>query len=335
MNKRIGSIDFLRGIAILIMVAANSWSYLYPFKNCPFILRLIFSSAAPIFIFLSGFSINLSIESGKSIKRIVLRGVQILVIGALIDTLIWKILPFSTFDVLYLIGISTVCIAVCNKFINYVFIGFIAISIYLYNYIHIPYNFNLPDPLLTDSNFKLSLSGILKRFIWDGWFPVFPWMGFAIFGYWVSKGRSYLINYNSYLVIIGSGLIIFYVLSEKQIQPMRDGYTELFYPVSKGFWIYLFGLFALCLGIHYYEFKRSYLIENLGKISLSIYILHAFIIEYVLNFFNQKETTYSWWIFALGYLCFYGLIFIFSFLIKNKTQSLKSNYFAIAYLLGF
>ena len=68
---RFSSIDTIRGFAILIMIFANAYPYLYPIDFCPKILRLLFSTAAPIFVFLSGVSLSLAVENGKKNKILI------------------------------------------------------------------------------------------------------------------------------------------------------------------------------------------------------------------------------------------------------------------------
>jgi uncharacterized membrane protein len=105
MQVRNKTIDSFRGMAIIIMIAANSWPYIYPYDNCPFLLRVLFSTAAPIFIFLSGYVYQFQ-NSLKGKRPLYKRPLQILLLAVLIDSLVWKIVPFVTFDVLYLIAIS-------------------------------------------------------------------------------------------------------------------------------------------------------------------------------------------------------------------------------------
>jgi len=69
----------VRGIAIVIMVSANSWSYVYPFQNCPIALRILFSTAAPLFIFLSGVAVHISLKTGKTLGSVRKRALQILI----------------------------------------------------------------------------------------------------------------------------------------------------------------------------------------------------------------------------------------------------------------
>ena len=50
------AIDLVRGMAIVVMLQANITPYVNHFEHPHIVLRLIYSMAAPIFIFLSGYS---------------------------------------------------------------------------------------------------------------------------------------------------------------------------------------------------------------------------------------------------------------------------------------
>ena len=106
MKYRNNLVDSVRGAAILIMFAANLWPYAIPKADCPIWLRLIFSTAAPFFVFLSGVSIAFAEEARKPVGDLLKRIIQVLLIGVIIDILVWQIVPFYNFDVLYLISFS-------------------------------------------------------------------------------------------------------------------------------------------------------------------------------------------------------------------------------------
>ena len=111
--ERFDTIDFFRGIAVLIMIIANSTPYLFDFSNLN-LIRIIFSLAAPIFIFIAGFTTQMNKINKKpeSLTRII----QILIIAIFIDFFIWHSIPLFTFDVLYLIGFSKIILFLFNKF---------------------------------------------------------------------------------------------------------------------------------------------------------------------------------------------------------------------------
>jgi len=79
------SIDSLRGLAIFIMIIANSAPYIIPEPH-HFLLRLVDSLAAPIFIFLVGFGISkqfLENPNSQNFKKNLKRGLLTILIAVL------------------------------------------------------------------------------------------------------------------------------------------------------------------------------------------------------------------------------------------------------------
>jgi len=100
------SIDILRGLAIFTMVAANMAPYVL-IEPHPFWFRFYGSFAAPLFILISGMMVALTtLTKGHDFKYFLVRGILIVTVGALIDVVMWNFYPFTTVDVLYLIGVS-------------------------------------------------------------------------------------------------------------------------------------------------------------------------------------------------------------------------------------
>jgi uncharacterized membrane protein len=208
--SRNANIDFARGIAILVMLLANSAVYLLDITEVPFYLRFISSSAAPIFVFLSGYSLNLSFQKNKSLIKIISRSLQILLIAILIDSFVWKIIPFETFDVLYLIGISQLLLIAIHKLKPKLRLFLLLLSIITYVVItfQIEYRFQIVENSFDLHNFKLfSLKSSLIRMLFDGWFPLLPWFSIALLGYIAKDYSSYHIKIK-YPIIIGITLIV-------------------------------------------------------------------------------------------------------------------------------
>ena len=67
--RRLNTIDFLRGIAVFIMIISNSTPYIFNLSSYNTI-RIIFSLAAPIFIFLSSYTTQMNFENNKPEKLI-------------------------------------------------------------------------------------------------------------------------------------------------------------------------------------------------------------------------------------------------------------------------
>ncbi len=249
-KRRNTLIDGVRGFAILVMIAANSWPYLVPSDYCCFGERLLFSTAAPIFIFLSGVSLCLAEEAGKTTAVLLKRILQILLIGFIIDIISWRIVPFYTFDVLYLIGFSLLIILGIRKFPPLIQ-WLIIFALLFAGTLLLPwYRFDLHSLKIDRLMFRdYSLATELRQLVLDGWFPLLPWSGIAALGYVLAKSRYYLIRFKSYFFITGCILlslsIFLFTSSNYAVQPFREGYTEIFYPVKGFFWVLLAGLYSV------------------------------------------------------------------------------------------
>jgi len=193
------TIDTLRGLAIFTMVAANMATEVFAEPH-PFWLRAYGSFAAPLFILLAGMMVVFTSQSkGHGFKYFLARGAMVITVGALIDVLIWKVYPFTAFDVLYLIGIS---IPIAYLFIGLntlsrwgiIFLIFLATPLmqHIFGYSEYPTEVYLWGEEVVSVT---SQTGILNHWMVDGWFPLFPWLGFSLL--WVNlallrwKSQSY------------------------------------------------------------------------------------------------------------------------------------------------
>src|ERR1700740_2737283 len=106
MKQRDNTIDILRGIAIFAMVAANMSAHTFQAPH-PYWFRIYGSVAAPTFVFLAGLMVSFtSFHKTYSLAYYLKRGIAIICISACIDMFCWGAVPFATFDVLYVIGLS-------------------------------------------------------------------------------------------------------------------------------------------------------------------------------------------------------------------------------------
>jgi uncharacterized membrane protein len=156
MVNRDRTIDILRGLAIFTMVAANMAGPVLVEPH-PFLFRFYGSFAAPLFILISGMMVALTTQTkGHDLKYFLVRGMLIIAVGAFIDMLIWKIYPFTTVDVLYLIGIS-LPLAYLFQRLNTRYQCLIVISIFIltpflqniFGYADYPTEFFFPSGALT------------------------------------------------------------------------------------------------------------------------------------------------------------------------------------------
>ncbi|TRX66166.1 heparan-alpha-glucosaminide N-acetyltransferase domain-containing protein [Carboxylicivirga sp. M1479] len=332
-------IDSIRGFAIIIMIAANSWPYLAPSNYCPMGLRILFSVAAPLFIFLSGVSLYLAEEAGKSAKQILIRVIQILVVAIIIDALVWQILPFYTFDVLYLIAFSLALIVSIRSFsLSYQLI--IVTALFFLNLLLLKYHQFEMSTLSVFAIKQLSIITAIKQAVISGWFPILPWAGVAITGYLIAKYRKFLKRFKSYCYLLGIASIVtsvFILLTQEStnIQAFRIGYTELFYPVKGIFYLLLLGLYCLLIPLVSTTWKQQNLLSSIGRKSLFIYFVHIVIIKYFFFPYIQDPSSFQWWIFTVQLLIFYLLIIVINYLIEARQTDLKyGKYKRIGFVTG-
>lgn len=339
MIARNNSIDAIRGIAIIIMITANAWPYIYPIGYCPSTMRLLFSTAAPIFIFLTGVSIRISHEAGKQTWVMLKRGIQILMMAVGIDIFIWNILPFYTMDVLFLISISTFML-VAYKFISIRLQILVSIALILSIFIiRSKYQFELTEIAISQHPLNYPIKVALRHIFIDGWFPILPWMGIASFGYILYSLRA-TFKKNDLLFLI-SGVIItatfflIIIFSSIYFNPLRKGYTEVFYPVSGFFLVYLLGIFCIILYFFNHRISKMKFISNLGEVSLPIYLLHTIIIKLYLPLFTQSVSNFKWVIFLFSLISFYFFIFFMTYILRKYLIYLKGGkYKILGYIIG-
>lgn len=341
MTKRDITVDILRGIAIFTMIAANMGAYVLPQEH-PMWFRFYGSFAAPLFIFLAGMMVvKAIIVKGYDMQFFLLRGYLIVTTGVLIDLLVWKIYPFTTYDVLYVIGLSMPLVYLFNK-INISLKWIIIISILLIT--HILQNIygysDYPIEIDFEGNFTAepeNQTGILNHWLIDGWFPVFPWICFALLGGLFAKVRDkettfvnikYLIT-GVTLVLVGIIIMNFYP-GEMLV---REGYSEIFYPVTPGYVLLSLGIIVLLF--YLVDFKNNILIywlfKIMGRSSLLLYILHLVIIQYfVIPFWSEKDFL----TFLLIYLGI-TLICLITALLAVKIKKYKiSRNFLLKFYIG-
>ena len=311
-----------------------------PMAECPIWVRVIFSTAAPLFIFLSGVSISFAEEAHKPIKTLLKRIFQVLIIGVVIDVFVWQIVPFYNFDVLYLISFSLLIIIGIGRIPKILQIlitaGLLISNVFLLDV----YNFEIMTIELSGNILDFRMNTALHQFFIDGWFPLLPWSGIACSGYLLTKYRNELKRFNVIFLSTGVFLLILsmvlYQFNYDNIQPLRDGYAELFYPVKNYFWILLFGIMLSMVPVINSNISKTLPLSDLGKKSLFLYLLHTIIIAYIIPFIGQETESINWGIALVTFFGFYALLIAINHFIKPLIPYLKNGkYKIIGFLIGF
>ena len=343
MVHRDATIDILRGLSIFTMVAANMAASVLASPH-PIWFRLYGSFAAPLFILISGMMVVFTAHTkGHGLKYFLLRGIMIITVGALIDVLIWKIYPFTTVDVLYLIGIS-LPLAFLFRRLDTLPRWIIVISIFLITpllqiilgYTYYPTEFNLSgEQTIVIEN----QTSILNHWVVDGWFPIFPWLGFSLLGVnlavlrWnrahttFGKNTIFLIG----ICIMAFGGIIWRFYPGSLLT--RAGYSELFYSPTIGYTMTAIGLIVILFSI----VDRKPLInaykplQALGESALLMYILHLALIEYIIAPIKPEQNFQT---FLLIYIVLSFLLISIAYGLRALKTFWKNRPFIIRFLLG-
>lgn len=193
MTKRFWEIDFLRSIAIIMMVIYHGLYVINDYGYLNFDLEAGFwglfgEITAILFILLVGVSLSLSYSrhnNKKDFKKFLFRGIKIFSWGLIITFITWIFLTegFIIFGVLHFIGLA---IILAYPFLKYRFfnlflgINIIMIGLFLQNYI---FNFK----------YLLWLGFVPNGFYTLDYFPILPWFGFVLVG--IFLGNSFYPEY--------------------------------------------------------------------------------------------------------------------------------------------
>jgi uncharacterized membrane protein len=191
MHDRIWEIDFLRGIAIILMIFFHiifdlNFHSVTNFNISSGLFFFIGRLSALMFIFIAGISLSISYSRVKNkfnkndiLKKFFKRGLKILFLGIVISfiTFFYITEGFIIFGVLHFIGIS---IILSLLFIRYTYMNF------LFGLFFIIIGFYLR--LFTfDFYFLIPLGFVPNNFWTVDYFPLFPWFGVILIGIFIGN----------------------------------------------------------------------------------------------------------------------------------------------------
>ncbi len=332
----------MRGIAILTMVAANMAPYALILPP-PFLFRFYGTFAAPLFIMLSGMMIALKGEAGEhDFKYYLVRGALVLIVAALIDVLIWHMVPFVEMDVLYLIGIAVPLVFLFLKLktpLRWVVIGALFL---LTPVLQGVFGYKEGEPVSSGvGRFVMGdtgIAGITKSWLIDGDFPVFPWLGIAFLGPVLQKLRLRSERHFATGKALLAGVITTICGSVLWLAHPGEmlivlGYSELFYPPTLGYIVTAIGIMItlFCVvdrkpDLLFYEPLRA-----LGESSLFIYIFHLVIIRYVIQHYWPHKDFLT---FLVVYMVLMLFLTLSAYLLRVVRAMWPKRPFLIKFLIG-
>jgi len=194
-SERIVGIDLARAVAIIGMVMINYNQSIAPSYIGPeWLVRLaglIPGRAAVTFVLLAGIGMSImsqgARQSGAPLKRqrvrqILLKRAVVLFISGMLFQTIWvgDILHFYGVFIVagtLLLFAPSIWLWLAAIFLN---VGFVVMLLFL-NY---DAGWNWADLTFTDF---WTPTGFIRNLVFNGWFPIFPWLGFLLIGIWVGR----------------------------------------------------------------------------------------------------------------------------------------------------
>jgi uncharacterized membrane protein len=289
------TVDVLRGAAIFTMIAANMAGEILAPEH-PFLFRVYGSFAAPMFILLSGMMVFRAAQAKDyPLRHFMVRGLLIVAVGALID-LADDAFPLTTFDVLYLIGVATPLAFLLRLHRPAVRWATVALLFglapalqHFVGYAIRPWEVPLERGLRA---WAWQTPTNLRHFLVDGWFPVFPWLGFAFLGVclgdlrWRPDGRRTFASRRfviAGLAALAVGAALFWRFPGELY--VRRGYSELFYPPTIGYLLVAVGVIVLAFAVadRRPDFAVYAPLRALGQCALFMYVVHLAVIDFILS----------------------------------------------------
>jgi uncharacterized membrane protein len=311
---RIPWLDVLRGIAILLMIPANFAHLLSPPHSLGF--RIVSSYAAPAFIMSSAGMVVLTAHK-HDLRYYVRRGGVVIGCGVLVDALVWHIAPFTSFDVLYLIGLALPAVFVMRRLETKTLVG-IGLLVFVIGCVLQKVLGYHAEPLEISFD-EMSWPGIRRialSWLVDGWFPLFPWLGYSFFGaalfralfartdHGISKRLLLLSTASMAVGFVALFLPVRWMdnLANGGVLEMRAGYSEIFYPPSPAYMLTSLGAVVLLSFAAQHADRLHDALGLLGRYSMLVYISHEAIGEYAISRFlglSGRETIDSRPLFGL------------------------------------
>jgi len=314
--KRIDSIDFTRGLVMIIMALDHVRDLMHTtaLTQDPtnletttaglFLTRWITHLCAPTFVFLSGTSAFISLKNNPDIqagrKFLISRGLWLILLEFTVITLgLWADIKFRmmVFQVIGAIGLGLICLSFMLK-LSAKTIGVIGLTIIFgHNLLQgVSFNDNIPLRVFWAFLFRLDVFPVTPNFTFAVLYPFIPWFGIMLTGY--ACGQLFLLEEKKRrrtLLLTGLSVLAFFVILrfanfygdpipwKSQKSPLFTylSFISIFkYPPSLLYTSLTLGVMFLILAASDGVRNRFVsIISVYGKVPLFYYILHWYLIH--------------------------------------------------------
>ncbi len=200
---RDGAVDALRGLAVAAMVLGHLASRIVVPDGAKYV-EVVGGIAAPLFLAVVGMMVARSVRAGRPAAHFLRRGALVLAAGVLLDVFVVGIRPFTSMDVLYLIGVAIPAAWLAASRVPRRVLPALALAIVFAAPLlqdRLGYA-DYPTEILAGGRVAEAVdvpgaglvpivhrTGVLNHWLVDGWFPLFPWLGFVLFGVGLGAAR--------------------------------------------------------------------------------------------------------------------------------------------------
>jgi len=271
--RRLFSVDILRATAILLMIQVHFIGNLSPRESSSPMLYdisiFLGSFSAPIFTFLVGLSLWLWLNKqktigtdGASIRRIIIRrGLFIFLIGLIFAVIIWTPEEIFGWDILTLIGLSTIIVYALRHSPSKYLIGLSLLILLIAPPLRELTSYS-SHWVYGEYTYKFTVSDILLGISLHGYFPLLPWLVFPITGFCLGRDFVQRVQTNTKTAksarIIPTLGIILIILSAAGIS------MDKYFPIGSSWY-----LSPLTL----YPASTTYTIGKIGFMLLAFWLL--------------------------------------------------------------
>jgi uncharacterized membrane protein len=288
-SARTPELDWLRGLAVILMLNQHLGMWLCDWRHATGpsarILLLLNGTgglAAPLFIFLSGIGAGLAASSALASP---VRGAVLVAIGYLLNLLVPSWFSPASFYALHLIGFWLLVAPWFRRRSVAALAGWVVATLL----VSAAGQAWLKTPMILDnarmarSNLEL---GIARLALWEGHFPIFPWLAVALTGAWAARlvraNRERTIGWTGIgLVLAGTAILGASRLSPALLwrSPWKGVFRFTFYPATTSFIVLLLGVVLILTAWALSRASRGPLpfletLGALGRSSLTIFFVH-------------------------------------------------------------
>lgn len=266
----------------------NPYLYAPAFRAAFVAINMTGGLAAPLFVTLAGVSAELGANKSTASPKMLFRGAILILLGFLLNLMTPSWFSLGSFYVLHLLGVWLLLVPLVlrmsNRMLLTLGLGLLAGGIIGQSWLETPPSLN--NEMMRD---KSKAGGALRLALWEGHFPVFPWLALAVGGAWA--GRAIKAGRAAPL-LVGTGVCLGVALVLRCLVvvaptiarelPFRavSRLGPTFYPLTT---VYALSLFSLCLAVlaAFLWFERRGLISStswlipLGQTSLSLLVFHV------------------------------------------------------------